>query len=111
MPLGRVLKRAARLHRPRRKLARQVLAVHLKKPNTQSQKGHVAPVTVVCSGMWPNTTDVTSLMPHVRPAAALVGVTSLFDARRGRRIADEHYSFPNCGLVVTNWDCSSYSNT
>src|SRR3984893_10703654 len=42
MPLGRVLKRAARLHRPRRKLARQVLAVHLKKPNTQSQKGHVA---------------------------------------------------------------------
>ena len=37
-----VEKRAARLHRPRRKLARQVLAVHLKKPNTQSQKGHVA---------------------------------------------------------------------
>src|ERR1700730_1722048 len=40
MPLGRVLKQ--RLHRPRRKLARQVLAVHLKKPNTQRQKGHVA---------------------------------------------------------------------
>ena len=30
----------------RRKLARQVLAVHLKKPNTQSQKGHVAPVSL-----------------------------------------------------------------